>query len=300
VSSRPNPLVIALAFAVLCAIWGEFPIAAKVGTEGQPPFLVAGVRFILAGLLLGGVAAARGASLRLDTRYLGVLFLISTAMIGFPSAVFFIAVQHAQASVLTLTWSTAPLFISVLNIGNAREGQNLKTLCGLLAGFGGVALVIVGGGGLSFSGGALPGELAVAGSALVYAIGFQQVRAKTGSGDVLVLTSWQLMFAGVTILGLSLASEHRFFAAPSAGNLTSFAFLVIGASCITFSLTNWLIRHLGTVRTGYNSLITPALTVLLAVPQLGEPLSTLKLMGLALEVGGLVLVMPRERREHQS
>jgi drug/metabolite transporter (DMT)-like permease len=92
---------------------------------------------------------------------------------------------------------------------------------------------------------------------------------------------------------VSLAAEHRFFAPPSAGNLTSFAFLVIGASCITFSLTNWLIRHLGTVRTGYNALITPALTVLLAAPQLGEPLTTLKLTGLALVLAGLVLVMPR-------
>ena len=43
-------------------------------------------------------------------------------MIGLPAAVFFVAVQHAQAS-LTLTWTTAPLFISVLNMGTPRRAR---------------------------------------------------------------------------------------------------------------------------------------------------------------------------------
>jgi drug/metabolite transporter (DMT)-like permease len=53
---------------------------------------------------------------------------------------------------------------------------------------------------------------------------------------------------------------------------------------------------MGTVRTGYNALLTPAITVLLAAPQLGEPITAKKLIGLVLVVAGLLLIMPRARR----
>lgn len=291
----PSAWSIAIGFAVLCIIWGEFPITAKIGTSGQPPFLVAGSRFVLAGLILGLAARLRGTSLRLDRGYLSALFLISMSMIGIPSAIFFWAVQHAQASVLTLVWCTAPLFICLINARNPGESQSWKTALGLLAGFGGVVQVVAAGSGLAMSGDALIAELAVAASALLYAVGFQQVRSRTREGDILVLTSWQLLFAGSAILLLSLLTEHRLPAAPSSANVASFVFLVLACSCITFSLTTWLIRHLGTVRTGYNELVTPAITVVVAAPQLGEPLTGHKVLGLVLMVVGLVLVMPRGR-----
>ena len=73
-NSRPNALALAIAFAVLCGIWGEFPIAAKVGTEASR-LLVAAVRFLLAGAV-GRRGPCAGRLAPPHRRYLGVLFLI--------------------------------------------------------------------------------------------------------------------------------------------------------------------------------------------------------------------------------
>jgi drug/metabolite transporter (DMT)-like permease len=294
-SGRPLPITVALAFVVLCLVWGEFPVAAKVGIEGQPPFLVAGARFTLAGLLLGLAARARGARLRLDRRQFRVVLFISLTIVGIPSAVFFWGAQYAQVSVLNLVWSVQPLILCLMNIGDASESQSLWTALGLLLGLAGVALVMAGGGMAGAGGWALAAELAVAASALVYSVGFQQIRRQATSGSVLVLTAWQLFLAGLFNLLLSLAAEHRPPVVPGWSGLSAFAFLVLGCGCLAYSLTNWLVRHLGTVRTGYNALVTPAITVLLAAPQLGEPITGPKILGLLLVIVGLALVMPRAR-----
>src|SRR4029079_14803137 len=53
-------------YALLCLIWGSTWLAIKVGLIGVPPFLGAGLRFLLAVLLVGLVLAARGKRLLLS------------------------------------------------------------------------------------------------------------------------------------------------------------------------------------------------------------------------------------------
>src|ERR1041385_4648990 len=49
-----------LAWLIVCLVWGSTYLAIRVGVESVPPFLMAGVRFTVAGLLLGGIAWLRG------------------------------------------------------------------------------------------------------------------------------------------------------------------------------------------------------------------------------------------------
>ncbi len=288
--------MLALGFALLCAIWGEFPVATKVGITNQPPMLVAGLRFTLASLLMAAFLGARGTRFWLSRRDLPVVTFTSLTIIGIPAAVFFWGAQYAQVSVLNLVWSVQPLFLSLLNIGNESESQSRLTAVGMAAGFAGVTLVIVGGSGVQMTAMALVANLAVVASAFTYSLGFLQVRDRAATGDLFVLTAWQLLFAGLLNIGLSLVFEHRLPTGPAPDAVFAFAFLVVGCSCVAYWLTNWLVRHMGTVRTGYNALLTPAITVLLAAPQLGEPLTAKKLIGLVLVVAGLLLIMPRAHR----
>src|SRR5438128_1516918 len=46
-------------YALICLIWGSTWLGIKVGLVGVPPFLGAGLRFLLATLLVGIVLAAR-------------------------------------------------------------------------------------------------------------------------------------------------------------------------------------------------------------------------------------------------
>src|SRR5438445_13656913 len=54
---RGKPLI---AYLVVCVFWGSTYLAIRVGVGVLPPFLFAGLRFLLAGALLLGIALALG------------------------------------------------------------------------------------------------------------------------------------------------------------------------------------------------------------------------------------------------
>src|SRR2546428_13533158 len=49
-----------VAYLVVCVFWGSTYLAIRVGVGELPPFLFAGLRFLCAGVLLLGLAAALG------------------------------------------------------------------------------------------------------------------------------------------------------------------------------------------------------------------------------------------------
>src|SRR5260370_24897948 len=53
-ASRPAPWKILLAFAIIYLVWGSTYLAIRVGVREMPPFLMAGLRFTVAGLVLYG------------------------------------------------------------------------------------------------------------------------------------------------------------------------------------------------------------------------------------------------------
>src|SRR6476659_2721645 len=59
---QPTRLVILLAFAVLYLIWGSTYLGIRLAIDSIPPFLMAGSRYLTAGLILYGIARARGAT----------------------------------------------------------------------------------------------------------------------------------------------------------------------------------------------------------------------------------------------
>ena len=91
----------ALGFILMTLIWGSFSIAVKIGVASIPPFLLAGMRFFLAALLLFALIAIRREKLVLPPRrsFPGIA-LLSLLIIGIPSGCFFWAAQYGAAGTL--------------------------------------------------------------------------------------------------------------------------------------------------------------------------------------------------------
>ena len=65
-----------IAWLIVCLVWGSTYLAIRVGVAHVPPFYFGGSRFIIAGLVLGAIALARGARLSWDPRVLGGVALL--------------------------------------------------------------------------------------------------------------------------------------------------------------------------------------------------------------------------------
>ena len=169
---RPPTLHLVLAWAAVYLIWGSTYLGIRVAIESIPPFLMAGSRHLLAGLLLYAWSRLRQAApapSRQDwirATGLGVLMLVTA------NGATTWAEQLVPSGLTALIVCTSALWLVLLNwlwLGATRPGA--RTIAGILAGFGGVALLVVPG---NFGGSEHVdpiGALVLTGAALSWSVG---------------------------------------------------------------------------------------------------------------------------------
>lgn len=289
-----------LGFVALVLIWGSFPVAAKLGVEQAPPLLFSSMRFLLATLLMVLVTVVQRQKLWIAPKQHLHIFLVSLLMVGIPSSIFFAAAPYAPVGVLTLMWSTTPLFTSLFNFGGVGEARGWRLLASLIVGLLGIIIVLLGripffpGTGSSIqlvmTGAAFVGELAVLASSAVYGLGLRLAKGNDANMPVSVLTTWQMFYTGVFVGLTSLCFEHGYTLHFTMNLLGILLYLAIFCSCITFFLTFWLIRRIGAIRLAYSDFVIPGITLVLSFMLLGESLTVAKVCGFVLVMLGCFLV----------
>ncbi|HEU5368160.1 MAG TPA: EamA family transporter [Ktedonobacterales bacterium] len=290
---QPTPTVwtvpAILGFGLMTLIWGSFPIAVKLGVNGVPPFLLAGARFSLAGVLLFALLLMRRERPLLPRQRLPGVALLAFLIIVVPGASFFWAVQYAPVGTLSTIWATSPIFTALVNIRARDEARGWRLALSMVIGLLGVALVFIDKLGVG-EGQALIAEGVVLCSAVFYGLGMRVVKS-TADLPLLPLTAWELLLGGLMLSTASLLFERGQPVLWTATNVGSLLYLAIIAACITYLLTFWLIKQIGAIRTTYNSFLVPGIALVLANLLLGEPITLPKLAGMALVVGGLALLV---------
>jgi drug/metabolite transporter (DMT)-like permease len=116
--------------------------------------------------------------------------------------------------------------------------------------------------------------------------------ARRSSPDmpVTVLTAWQVFYSSLFIALMSFIFERGHVVNPTWVTLGALFYLAIFCGCISFFLTFWLIRRIGTIRTAYGDFLIPGVTLVLSFLILGEDLSPAKIGGLVLVILGVILV----------
>lgn len=293
-------LIIVINYVVMVLIWGSFPVAAKIGVQHAPPLLLSGMRFALAFLIMAPFAYWQSKKLWITWRQHAQVLLISLLMVGIPSSIFFAATPYAPVSVLTIMWSTTPIFTALFAMRDAGEVHGWKLLVSLLIGLCGVLIVLLGhipflpgsGGVPLFTGSStvLLAEVAVLASASIYGYGIRMARRKSPDIPVTVMTTWQIFYCALFLLALSLVFERGAALRPTALTFGALFYLAIFCSCISFFLVFWLIRRIGAIRTAYSDFIIPGVTLILSSLFVGESLTIAKVIGLGLVILGVILV----------
>src|SRR3989337_1517350 len=86
-----------IAYLLVCTVWGSTYLAIRVGVMELPPLLFAGVRFVIAGLLLAGIVLATGDRLPRSLRDWKVLAVTGLFLLLGGNAVVVWAEQHVQS-----------------------------------------------------------------------------------------------------------------------------------------------------------------------------------------------------------
>jgi drug/metabolite transporter (DMT)-like permease len=290
VSGRPGPRVIA-AFAVVYVVWGSTYLAIRYAVETLPPFLMAGSRFVLAGSLLYGWGLWRGAPAPSALAWRWAL-LVGALFVPLGNGLVVWAEQRVPSALAALVAAGIPLWVALFE-RLAPNGARLTParVLGLLMGFGGV-VVLVGGNGLSLSGG--PRLVAVAIASMASALGMVVLRRAPLPADSALSSSMTMLTGGgfALVLGWVVREPQGFTPERvSAVSLAAYAYLVLFGSVLAFTCFTFLARTVSPSRASTHAYVNPLVALLLGAGLGGERLGIRALAATPLILGGLALVL---------
>ncbi len=288
------------ALAIVYVVWGSTYLGIRYAIETMPPLLSAGVRFLVAGLvLLAVVAAVRGrAALRVTRTQATTAAVSGVLLLCGGNGLVSVAEQRVDSGLAALLVACIPLWIVVLRVG-LGDRPGLATGGGVLLGFAGVALIF------------LPGssgdtDLAYAGlcvvASLSWAIGSLLVTRRPVPADPLTLTTIEMLAGGLVLLVISPAvGELRGFsvAEVSGTSWLALGYLIVFGSLVAFTAYVWLLGNAPVSLVSTYAYVNPAVAVLLGVLIADERLTGSTLAGGLVVLAAIAVVVTAESRRQR-
>ena len=131
-----------LAFAIIYLVWGSTFLAIQIGVREVPPFLLAAMRFLVAGLVLYGWMIARGERSPTGRQWMSAV-LLALLIFVFDYGLLFWAERRVPSGIAAVIMATIPVFMALSEIVFLRSQRLTPRLTlALLIGIGGVAVLM--------------------------------------------------------------------------------------------------------------------------------------------------------------
>jgi drug/metabolite transporter (DMT)-like permease len=290
------------AFAVVCLVWGTTYLAIRVAVRTIPPFLLTGIRFTIAGLILFAISRLRGEALP-QRSMMGELLIVGLLMVGVGNLSVVWAEQWVPSGIAALLVATAPFWAALLERFR-KEGERIHVQrgIGMLIGFLGVALLVTPrGAGGAFDLHFILGALAVQAGSLAWQYG--TVRSKYNLRDVppLMSSAFQMLTGGIALLIISSTiGEARRLTITTEG-IAAAAYLTLFGSVLAYTSYVYALKTIRVTSMSLYAYINPLVAVLLGWLILDERLTWVSVMAMCIILSGVALVRkPQRRIEHQT
>lgn len=286
------------ALLVIYVVWGSTYLAIRVVVETMPPLLSAGVRFLIAAVILSAyVALRRGpAALRLSRReWVGAGFVGLALLLG-GNGLVMLGERDVPSALAALIVAVIPLYVVLLRF-LFKERVGAMTVIGVLIGFVGVAVLIVPRG--------IDGTVAVGGMVLLllapasWSVGTYFSKRVELPSDSLVSTVAQMLLGGLglTIVGLLLGEwglvQPELFSFDS---LAALVYLIVFGSVLAYTAYTWLLQHAPVSRVATYAFVNPVVAIALGALLLNEEVNATMLVGAAMIVVAVAVVVRTESR----
>ena len=291
-----------LAFAIIYFVWGTTYLAIRIGVHEVPPFLLAAMRFLIAGGVLYGWMIGQGEhspSARQWMSISAIAFLIFVLDYGLV----FWAEETVPSGIAAVMMATIPVFMALSEIIFLRTQKlTVRLTLALLIGIGGVAVLMSRS--LNLSGAPIDkmGALALIVGSISWSLASVLTRKLTLPPSK-VMSSGAQMLAGGVFLALTAAAfgEFRSFHpwTVSRGAWLALAYLIVAGSIIGYTAYVWLLHYESPTKVGTYAYVNPVVAVLVGYFLGGETLGLRTILG-TLFVLASVVVITSTRAEHPT
>lgn len=254
-----------LAFAIIYFVWGSTFLAIRVGVREVPPFLLAAIRFFIAGAVLYAWMLAHGEPSPAPRQWASAS-LLAILIFVLDYGLLFWAELRVPSGVAAVVMATIPVFMALSEIIFLRTQRLTGRLSlALLAGLAGVAVLMS----PSLRLGGAPVDMAGAAALIVASVSWSIASALA---RMLPLPPSKFMSSGVQMLagGVFLTvtagalGELRNFhpSAVSREVWWSLLYLIVAGSIIAFTAYVWLIHNESPTKVGTYAYVNPLVALL--------------------------------------
>lgn len=292
-------------FAVIYLVWGSTYLAIRVSVATIPPFLMSGVRFLVAGGLMLLYLRWRGAAwptLRdwKNGTIAGALMLLGgNAVVGF-------AEKTVASNIAALLIAATPAWFALLNwVRPGGVAPTPRVWYGIVVGFFGVGWLVwhradgtssPESAAASFS---LMGALILISASVFWAAGSLFVKYVDKPASPFLGAAVQMVAGGAVVLVVSLAlGEFREFRVDSISGRSfwSTVYLITIGSWLGYSAYNYLLAHVSPAAVSTYAFVNPVVAVALGWWLANEVFDPRMIAAAAIIVLGVVVITWPERR----
>jgi drug/metabolite transporter (DMT)-like permease len=282
-TSRPQAWKLLLAFAIIYLVWGSTYLAIRIGVREVPPFLLAGMRFGVAGAFLYAWMRVRGVKSPTLQEWRGAS-LLAVLIFVLDYGLLFWAEKRVPSGVAAVMLATIPVFMTGSEIVILKTRRlTFRLAVALILGIAGVAVLV---GRLTAGSGGAPvdpaGACALIVAAVTWSIGSILTRklrlpsSKTMSAAAQMLAGGALLTVTAALLG-----EFRGFylQSVSAKAWLALAYLIVPGSIVAYTAYVWLIHHESPTKVGTYAYVNPIVAVILGYFLGGEEIGSRTIAG---------------------
>ncbi|HEX4914991.1 MAG TPA: EamA family transporter [Vicinamibacterales bacterium] len=286
-----------LAFVTVCVIWGTTYLGISVALESVPVLLVAGLRWMFAGVTLSVLMLVSGRGLPRVALW-GPLLLLGFLMNVVGNGFVVYAQQYVASGLTAVLIATTPFWSALVErlLPNG-ERFSRQSLVGLALGFAGIVNLVWpemsngGASGRAFIGGVIAIQLACVG----WVVGTSYAKRHELGDNPFRSAALQMVFSGTMLLGAATWNGDWARLSFTPRTLAAMLYLSIAGSLVAYSAYIYAIQHLPLSLVSLYAYINPIIAVTLGTLLLSEPFSTRIAISAALVLLGTWIVSTGKR-----
>jgi drug/metabolite transporter (DMT)-like permease len=282
---------LALAFFSVYVFWGMTYLAMRVAVVEIPPHLMAGVRFLLAGVVLYAWARSRGEGPATPVQWRAATVIGTFLLLGGNATVAW-AEERVPSGLAAVLIAIAPIWMVGMEWARGGTRPSKRVSAGLALGIIGVGLLVS------------PSNDQTASVDLIGAVMLILASASWAWGSVIsksaplpkspfLATSMEMITGGALLLIIAAIAGQLNHFNPSQLSwqvVMAWVYLVIFGSLAGFTAYIWLLGHTSIAKAGTYAYVNPVVAVLLGWAILGEPITMRTVLATLVILVGVALV----------
>ena len=280
-----------LAFFSIYTIWGSTYMLNKVAVSELPPFMLAGIRFCTAGVLMLFLARSLKKDIRISLQQMKNSMIAGFLFLAIGNGVVVWALSYVDSGFAALIIASQPLIVLLLL--RIIEKKPIKKLSWIGVGIGFIGmLLLVTQEQIRQDESSLLGILMIIGCVITWGYASIFVGKADLPGNYLVNSGYQMVFGGISLVLMSLVKNEDWIVPTlwSTPVLWSMLGLIVFGSLVAFTSFNYLLKTVSPEKVATSTYINPIVAMVLGAVVLNETLSGQSIMAALILLTGVYFI----------